>query len=218
MTEPIWTEQLGRDVHIRPGTSDRQTWVDTFEHGYHLPPGDMPTPGTVLDLGANIGLTAAHYCALWPDATVLAVEMDPESCALARLNAPCPVLSAAVTDTTGVGWYQTHDVEPEAYALAQQREDGYQPAALLPLYTITASLPGGRANFVKMDVEGAEWQLLKRGGGWWAARIGAILVELHGPRGQDTALVQQAVDLLRGLGYAAERHKPHPRAVYACRP
>lgn len=80
--DSVWTPQVGRYVALRETGSDRTVWADTFSGLYHVPP--VPIwPETVLDLGANIGLTTAHYRTLWPDAQIVAVEMDAACCAIA---------------------------------------------------------------------------------------------------------------------------------------
>ena len=115
----------GHRVLVRPGTSDLDTVWGTFGRRYHLPPADLGTPHTIWDLGANVGLTMAHFAFLFPHARVLGVELDGENVALARQNlAPwsdrCEVIHAAVWSTDGEvryrGWsggtsnYQVMDV------------------------------------------------------------------------------------------------------------
>src|SRR3981081_3973727 len=55
----------GRSVVCRAGTSDLNVFYDAFFCQYHLAPRGL-RPKTILDLGSNIGLTMAHYAALFP--------------------------------------------------------------------------------------------------------------------------------------------------------
>ena len=53
----------GAPLLVRPGTTDAQVLDDTFVGLYHLPPIDLPDGAVVLDLGGNVGYTAAHFAA-----------------------------------------------------------------------------------------------------------------------------------------------------------
>lgn len=218
MNEPLearYTEVLEREVYLRPGTSDHGTWVEVFERGFHVPPPEMPTPRTVLDLGANIGLTAAHYAAMWPEAVIVAVEMDLENAELARRNFGGVVYQRAVT-----GWGGTRDYDPavsaDAYALqADAGRGSYAVAseAFLPL--VVAFFGDADVDFVKMDVEGSEWEIMQAAAqGWWP-RPRHLLVEFHDEPRDGPAIVERGIALLEALGYDARHHEVHPQAVFA---
>lgn len=155
--EHVWTPMLNRYVLLRPGTSDRQVW-EALPDANHVPPATMAVPRTVLDLGANIGLVSAHYGLLWPYACALAVEMCAESAEVARMNAPAarPV-TAAVAATAGYGYYDVRErhigrrLAPRETIPAEHRRG----VECIPLHGF------GYHDFVKMDVEGAEWGILE---------------------------------------------------------
>ncbi|OWY59180.1 hypothetical protein B7486_75970, partial [cyanobacterium TDX16] len=104
----------GRPAEVRTGTgtsiryranpgdvrSLREVW---FEDVYRLP--EHWRPRTVLDLGANIGLTSLWFHQRWPEARFVLVEPDPANVVLARRN----------LDTNGVlGMVLAAAVGPEA--------------------------------------------------------------------------------------------------------
>lgn len=216
--EAQFTGPLGRAVYLRPGTSDRQVWADTFTGLYHVPPPPgpgRPAPTTVLDLGANIGLTAAHYARMWPSAQIVAVEMDDECCDMIDMNAPSVDLKMyAVSAHGGVGSYDPNG-RAEAFAFSTDPALG----KLAPSYTLRQIIfrcfEGGHVDFVKMDIEGEEWAIFQTGG--WPELVGSLLVELHGEGGSEH-LVRVAIEELTSHGFEARHHPPHPQAVYARRP
>jgi hypothetical protein len=89
----------GRPVRLRPGTSDVDVFWETFVGLYHLPPSELE-PNLIWDLGANIGLTMAHFAVLYPSARIVGIELDGENARLCRTNVAswadrCEVIEAA---------------------------------------------------------------------------------------------------------------------------
>ena len=210
-TETQWTRAIGAAVSLRPETMDRQVWSDTYTGLYHIPPVDSP-PNTVLDLGSNIGLTCAHYCALWPEATVVGVEMDHACAELARLNAPgVTIREHAVGGLTGTG---TYDPEIRSDSFALGLVGGTEVRVLDLSTTINEAFPDRHVDFLKMDIEGAEWDVFADGS--WAPMVDSILVELH-DSGTSPEIVAKGISELERLGYQADHHTRHPQAVWARR-
>lgn len=230
--ESIYTPALGREVLLRTDTSDRQVWADTFTGLYHVPPPDMPTPRLVLDLGANIGLTTAHYKALWPDATVAAVEMDEGCCMMLAANEPDVYLGGfAVTGGTGRWGTYNPGLRAEAYTLRpiddiDDRPEGWPLVMCCTMREVIRQAFGHElrslptVDFCKMDIEGAEWGIFETADAW-SLHVRHLLVELHPALPHHTedspSLVKEAIDMLNAQGFNARHHERHPRAVYAWR-
>jgi FkbM family methyltransferase len=203
----------GSEVFIRPATSDLGTVWGTFARQYHLPPPELGAPRTIWDLGANIGLTMAHFACLFPDARVLGVELDADNVALARRNvAPwadrCEVIHAAVWASDGEvryqGWGGTSN-----YQVTGAGEEG-TPVRAVSLAEL-AREHGGPVDYVKVDVEGAERELLRDGTGW-ADAVRCLKIELHG----DYSVPECEADLRR-LGFEAWQDPDHWACVVAVR-
>lgn len=203
-----FTEVLGREVSLRANTSDDQTWIDTFEVGYHVPPDIHPC--FVLDLGANIGLTAAHYAALWPDARILAVEMDAENAAVCQKNFSGMIVQVAVGAYPGVGSY-THAGWEASYSLV--RPGDTETTIMTISQILDDCLPEADQVFCKMDIEGAEWNIFSEG---IDKRIKWLLVELHSDDPPDLKVIK-GMGLLHDDGFAVAQHLIHPHALWATR-
>lgn len=208
--QEVYSEELGRPLWIRPGTSDVEGWKVIAEHRYHLPPARMPVPQTVLDLGANIGVTGAHFQHLWPDALVWMVEPNPDNLWLACRNAPRGIpLGVAVGAETGWGFLQEEGHSPDAYSLGAEGRDVY----VLALDRLVEIVGGfGGVDFCKMDIEGTEWDVLDQLDG-----IKCLLVEFHDEPRDYPDILQRGMAALSSRGWHVRHHLPHPAAVYACR-
>jgi FkbM family methyltransferase len=204
----------GREVRVRPGTSDLATVWDTFAGGYHLPPPELADPRTIWDLGANIGLTMAHFACRFPDARLLGVELDEANVALARRNVAawadrCEVIHAAVWPGDGEVHYRGWPGGTSNYQVTGVAEG--TPVRAVSLATLMRA-HGGPVDYLKVDVEGAERELLRNGAGW-SDEVRCVKVELHGDYSVDDCQAD-----LRCLGYQTRPDAKHWACVVGLRP
>ncbi len=207
---------LGRSpVAVRPGTSDLIVLYETFGASYDAPPAFLSPTTTrrIWDLGANIGLTAARYAAAFPHARVTAVELDRENAALARRNlAPfsdrCEVRTGAVWMTDGTIEYRMESgMEHGATVMGRPSGDGVHRAEAWSLNTLLKD--DARVDFIKMDIEGAEAEILKTNTEW-ALKVACIKVECHTPY----TVAQAQADLAK-LGFEVDVDTSHWASVIA---
>jgi FkbM family methyltransferase len=203
-----YVQELGREVELRPDTTDAQVFHETFVKRFHVPPEEI-RPATVLDLGCNIGLTVAHFEVLWPHAEIIGVELDSENCVVARRNCRrARILNVAVSATSG---RQTYSGE-EAWGFRLD-PSGDRAVEARTLDELTG-LFGGGADFVKMDIEGAEWDVVQAPGAW-PERVGTLLIEIHGTEGRRQEGIDEMMGYLRDKGFTCRKHEAHWCAVWA---
>lgn len=206
--QEVYSEELGRSLLIRPGTSDVEGWKAIAENRFHVPPAEMPAPKTILDLGSNIGVTAAHYQSLWPDAIVWMVEPNPDNLVLARMNSPQGVpFEMAVGTKTGLAFLKEEGHSADAYSLG---DDGRRVFAI-SLENLLGLV--GAVDFCKMDIEGTEWDVLDQLDG-----IKHLLVEFHDEPRDYPSILGRGLAALRERGWHVQHHPPHPAAVFATCP
>jgi FkbM family methyltransferase len=213
----------GREVLVRPSTSDVDTVWGTFAGCYHRPPPEAVAGGIrlVWDLGANIGLTMADLAEHHPGARIVGVELDAENAALARLNVAhwgprCEVIEAGVWPEDGElryvrldGFTSGHHVTGAAF---EDDASVTAASAVSPSSLLALDGPDATVDFAKVDVEGAEQELLSRNTGW-AEHVRTIAVEVHPPY-----TVESCERDLSALGYTTRRDSRHPAAVIGVRP
>jgi FkbM family methyltransferase len=193
----------GQAVAVRPPSADMWALTDIIPP-YHLPPPDVVKPDAreIWDLGTNIGLAMAQLALRYPNASVTGVEMDQRNLELCRRNvAPygerCQVLHAAVWHSDGEISYSGDDPASLAYHVDREGSGGTKVRSL-SLDTLLAERGVDRVDFVKIDIEGAEREVLRENTAW-AAAVQAIKVEVHEPYTVDECLTD-----LRALGFDAE--------------
>src|SRR5690349_11424561 len=76
--EVVWE---GKKVHIRKGSTDFKVFKQVMAFGqysYTGQKGGLPVE-TIIDLGANVGLSAVYFKTKYPNAQVIAVEPEKKN-------------------------------------------------------------------------------------------------------------------------------------------
>jgi FkbM family methyltransferase len=171
----------GTPIWIRPGTDDPWVVRELVTYGDHWPPVVDGPMNVIVDLGANIGLSMALFARRFPDARIIGVEPDPGNADLCRRNTAawderCVVVEGAI-------WTRDEPVElagdsSSAFTLVSSEAGRTVPGVTIE--TLMKEHANGRVvDYMKVDVEGAERELLAAGEGW--ARVRCVSVEVHAP-------------------------------------
>ncbi|KKC25755.1 FkbM family methyltransferase [Sphingomonas sp. SRS2] len=116
--------------------------------------------GTFIDIGAHIGSVIAAVRRHSPGATIVAVEAIPEKAE--RLRAKFPgvrVECCALAEREGTARFFI-DLDRSGYSSLAKGE-GRQREIEVPLRTLDGLIADGRADVIKIDVEGAELGVLR---------------------------------------------------------
>lgn len=151
----------------------REVWID---HAYKLPPGIEPR--VILDLGAHIGLVSLWLWRQYRPEMIVAVEASAANAELAAANfaangLDARLIHAAVGPTVGRGFFSER---PESH-LGQLGEHGNE-VDMVTIESLLGLLPSGRADLLKIDIEGAERHVLESLPRW-AGAVDAIVGEFH---------------------------------------
>jgi FkbM family methyltransferase len=191
-------EWNGMPVHYRSGTSDtRLIYSILLKRGwkgeYALPPESGIDPAavrTVVDIGANAGISAVYFAACYPGAQVHAFEPDPGNCELLRANAAeCPRIHVhpfALGDRDGeLTLYHSDDAvnfggfSSHALGIDAARS---QSVPVRHAGRCFAELGIGAIDVLKIDTEGAEFEILTAIDPALLGTARIIMGELHGTR------------------------------------
>lgn len=198
----------GLAIHLRHDViADLATLVQTFRLDHYVLPAPVEAalngtgrPVRALDLGANIGMFGAWFLSRHPDGEVVAYEADPSNASIHALtvaaNAPKVrwelVAAAAGARDATVRFLAGHATNSRL-ADASDTE-----ATDVPQHDVLAR--AGEVDLIKVDIEGAEWELLAdpRFAGLPAR---AVALEYHAARCPEPDPRMLARRLLADAGY-----------------
>lgn len=153
-------------------------------------------PQTILDLGANAGLTTVSFALQFPNAQILAVEPGSDNFLVCQQNVRqfANIVAVRRACSAEKGWLEL--VNPGSMAMSQKYAKCNElKTGAVETLTIVEALNltrGSRPVLVKMDIEGAEIEIFRRCAEWIQS-VDVILVEPHGS-GTD-ALIKNALEL-----------------------
>jgi FkbM family methyltransferase len=180
----VTPDQAAHPITLRAGSSDVLTYEQVFvKHQYAINLGEPP--GTIVDCGAYVGLTAAYFATTYPEARIIAVEPDPGNFDLLRENVgPYP----RVVPVHGAVWSEEtvlRVIDPGfgswGYRTVPGRSCGSPARGEVTAQTIPQLIEEhefDQIDILKLDIEGAETQVLPASGDW-IDRVGVLAVELH---------------------------------------
>jgi FkbM family methyltransferase len=168
---------------------------------------------TILDCGGHIGLAVLYFKSLYPRAKIVTFEPNPETFALLEKNITqnnlrgVKALNTALTrdgSTNAVlyvgqnflkAWDSTDTIEPDLWV------NMHEYRGILVRSTRLSSYINGKVDFVKLDIEGAEVDVLDELDGKLAA-VGAITLEYHqNPANLQERKLEKIIETLEAGGF-----------------
>jgi FkbM family methyltransferase len=194
---------------------DQHVCRDMFRLGDWRPPLDTE-PETILDLGAYAGYSTFCLAMAYPDADICAVEPDPGNYDMLVENTRAlnvRTWNVAVGGSPGRAGLESKVAENQRWLVAGNE------IRVVTLPQVITHFWGKRhvVDYVKMDIEGAERDVLAKGRAW-KLRVRMLKVELH--REEGNYLVPEddtdnAFWTLRNLGYLVCRDDRRPDTLIA---
>ncbi len=193
---------------------ERGMWGNCYEPEliwairYFTSPGD-----TCLDIGANVGaITVAMADAVGPSGKVYAFEPGPGIFDRLRRNIGLnpglekivDMVNLGVSDRSGILYWNESVVWPGNASLLSP--DGIE-VNVVTIDEYFAAVDMSGLKFVKIDVEGMEYEVLKGGAETWGKYAPVIYFEClpHTNRDRGYDIMRKIGDLLAGLGYSLHK-------------
>jgi FkbM family methyltransferase len=146
---------------------------------------------TIVDLGANIGLSLCFWSQQYPSAHLFAVEPDRENakictlnCALWGITDRVLLIEACIGRESGHAWLD-RGAEPWAYRLSHSSTPVSSQTEVLSMSDfLNRAQIEGRIDILKCDIEGGEAELMSTCQDW-LDRVDVMIMELHAPYSVD---------------------------------
>lgn len=176
-------------------------------HNYDFLPGKDPNTfkpfphAKILDLGTNLGMVAAYWAL--NGAHVTSYEADPETYKLAtemfdRTNLKVNVINKAIWSHSGtIGFKGVGHMDGDRLCRNGQM-DSSSEAVQVPCITLTEALGDTIWDCVKIDIEGAEFEVLMSTDSKVLENIKYMNLEIHEQKHHPDWLIPEQVEQLRG--------------------
>jgi FkbM family methyltransferase len=170
------------------GGADAFTWSEVFEHQYYRVP--LATqPATILDLGANIGLSTVYFSRMFPGARLACVEPVPDNIrvlvrnlGLNGIQAEAILAAVDIEDGKVMMERNARDYGHRVATPPSRSSAAYFEVPAVGVVSILQRLGWSRIGLVKMDIEGHERRLFSENCDWLHL-VDAMCLECHGEFG-----------------------------------
>lgn len=184
-----------------------------LDHVYDVPGVDWASCRSVLDLGANVGIFGLYVAGRAPAAKVHCYEPESTNFALlernlAQVGGRAKAYRMAVSATSGTGFLNLSGGSTE-YALGGG-DNGGEMVECVDLDRVFELAGVDTFDFVKMDIEGAERDILLACRDDQLTRIRALSLEWHHKRDELETLAGR----FRRLGFVAELERADGNVMY----
>jgi FkbM family methyltransferase len=174
--------EIGEPFYLRNKTTDIPAFYDVFtekEYDINL----INDPKTIIDCGANIGLSTVFFKNKYPEATLIAVEPELSNYQLLVKNTQnFPDVhclnygvwnKSAILDVQDVGLGNWGFVTNEVMVETEKTIKAISISEIIRKYNIDT------IDILKIDVEGSEREIFQENTDQWLSKVKILIVELH---------------------------------------
>lgn len=168
--------------YLRPGTSDAGIFGQVFKaRQYAISLTDRPQ--RILDLGANIGLSALYFADRFPTATIVALEPDQQNFELAlqntKHNSRIKMLQKGIWNKNTNLEIINADAGKDSFMVRETNKSGGGCIEATDIVSIMRDQGWTGIDLLKVDIEGAEKELFQENFEGWLPATKVIIIELH---------------------------------------
>jgi len=202
---PVKLPNLRYPIWIRHPSPDGDMIIGTVLRGEYGQLAEGFIPRTILDGGAYIGDVTAYLATRFPLARIISVEAAKATFLMAEKN--LNPYGDQVTLVNAALWSEETMVQ---FGGSETGASIGSAGDFVSATTVAALLQRqgwSELDLLKLDIEGAELEVLTSGVGSWLDRVKCIILEIHGPE-----LTAQVVPLLEQNGFNCLQY----RSVWYC--
>ena len=171
----------GQPLVVRSCATDLQVAADVFARGAFADL-ELDAPKVIVDGGANIGASSLYFGARYPEATVYAIEPEPENfellCENCRSRKNVIPIKAALAGSDGPVTLRGNAGHDYGFSTTRGTGDFAVEVEGICLQSLFVKFGIEHVDLLKSDVEGAERDIMENAEPW-LGKVRAICAELH---------------------------------------
>lgn len=196
-------------VYCRKNHIDVDVLWDSFFSQFHVSPVELKQDATIFDLGSNVGYTIVHFKYLYPDSTIIGVELDDENYKLCVRNAGelknVHLVNAAVwIDENGIEYDASLHAHSFAVSEMQEKNSFLKKASSVTIESLIKKYNISKIDYLKMDIEGAEKNIFRLDDLNWLNIVSCLKIEVH-----PTEYYDECFKILSGYGFYCYKDTHH---------
>lgn len=173
---------LHHPVTLRAKTSDVEAFHQIFVDG-ELEFDLNMSPSRIIDAGANVGLAALYFSSRFPEAKILALEIESANFELLKRNTAFYPNITCLKKALWSGPANLSIANPTAeswsFQVSRSTKGNEQGVLAVGVKDLAEMFEGRRIDLLKIDIEGAEKEVFQHGMDQWIDQVDTIAVELH---------------------------------------
>lgn len=176
-------KRMGKTLIIRGGDSDIRVFKQIFiDEVYNFFPNQFE-PTVIIDAGANVGYSPIWFKKTFPNSKVLAIEPEGEN---------FKILSKNILGTPGIIalenalWFEQTSLtisnptsDSWGFRLNTTNSSNGNRIETITIPDLILNYSIDQIDILKIDIEGAEYELFKYGAESWLPSVKMIMVEVH---------------------------------------
>jgi FkbM family methyltransferase len=166
------------------------------------------SPDFIVDAGANVGYSSLLFAKMYPNATIVAVEPESTNCEMFRKNCSAykniHLIKGAIWSHRTI--LQISNPQALDFEFQVTEFQGSSSSEKIDAYGIIdfkKKYGNRRINLLKLDIEGAEYQIFSSNYQDWLPFVDNIIVELHDRYNPNCSLSLDR--MLMGLKYSRRK-------------
>lgn len=181
---------LAQTIFLRTYKGDIDIFFEIFHKGIYAVPTSIKDVKLIFDLGANIGLSAIFFSAIFPRAVIICVEPGEENYQMLLKNLEdllikqkVKVINAAVIGQDGKVSFE----DGKMHYNGKVFDGDLNNTIALSMPTLFENYNVENVGLMKIDVEGSEKEIFKANLHWLSA-VQNIVIEMHSDEIRDDCL------------------------------
>jgi len=173
---------LGRTLYFRKKTKDKETFKEVFNHNIYNT--RLPIiPKFIVDAGANTGFASLFFKMKYPNASIIALEIENNNVSMIRKNLKnlldIEIIEKGLFNKKGLFKIEDPFKASNSFVIKEVKEGDLYDIESITIDEILINSKNDYIDVLKIDIEGAEKDLFEINYGNWLPKVKVIMIETH---------------------------------------